>query len=80
MLDSTQEYGLKAHNIYNHALRYWLERNPKSFAWKKVKKLIANYPECKKESLQQYYKCACRELDDRSVGFSSGLSCPGSPA
>ena len=48
MLDATLEYGLKAHNVYSHALRCWLERNPKSFAWKKVQKLIANYFKCEK--------------------------------
>ena len=32
VLDVTPEYGLKAHNVYNHALCRWLERNSKSFA------------------------------------------------
>ena len=36
MLDATLEYGLKAHNIYSHALHCWLERNLKLFAQEKV--------------------------------------------
>ena len=80
VLDATLEYELKAHNVYSRALRGCLERNPKSFAREKVQKLIADYPEREKESLQRYYKRACRELNDRSVGSSSRLSRPGSPA
>ena len=77
---STLEYGLKAHNVYSHALGRWLERNCKSFEREKVQELISNYPEREKESLQRYHKHACRELDDRSVEFSSRLARPGSPA
>ena len=36
VLDATLKYDLKAHNVYSHALRRWLERNPKSFAQEKV--------------------------------------------
>ena len=77
VLDATLEYGLRAHNVYSYALRRWLDKNPKSFAREKVQNLLANYPEREKESLQRYYKRACREFDDRSVGSCSRLSRPG---
>ena len=32
VLDATLEYVMKDHNVYSHALRRWLERNPKSSA------------------------------------------------
>ena len=65
LLDAILEYGLKAHNVYSHVLRRWLERNPKSFAREKVQELISNYPKREKESLHWYYKRTCRELEDR---------------
>ena len=80
VLDAILEYLLKAHKVYNHALCLWLERNSKSIAREKAKKSIGNYPKREKESLQRYYKRACRELDDRSMESSSGLSRLGSPA
>ena len=80
VLDATLEYGLKAHNVYSHALRRWLETNPKSSAQAKVQNLVTNYPKREKESLQRYCKRAYRELEDRLLGSSSRLSRSGSPA
>ena len=53
VLEATLEYGLKAPNVYSHALRRWLEKIPKSFAREKVQKLIADYPKREKKSLQR---------------------------
>ena len=81
VLEATLEYGLKAPNVYSHALRRWLEKIPKSFAREKVHKLIADYPKREKKKFATNITNALgRELDDRSVGSSSGLSRPGSPA
>ena len=62
VLDATLEYGLKAHRVYSQALRFWLERSPKSFAREKVQKLIANYSEREKESLQRYTNALAESL------------------
>ena len=67
LLDVTLRYGLKAHSIYNIALRQWLEDNPEAHSVLIVQKLVKDYEARGTDDLVRYHAKASKHPNERST-------------